>query len=139
MVTQSTSDDLGAVEIHITIPAIDVTSHLAILGLVIRCMTTLEPPATIFTTIVMVTAHTSHYIICGTHEEERNIKIVLVTGPMTGREWVSHNILTHKMEATIFTTIVMVTLDSINCLLVVAVNIEITIEVVLVSIHSIEC
>ncbi len=113
MVASNTSKDGGRMEIHMPIPAIDVSSQSTILGYVATSIATLELPPTILRTIVMVTAHSRHHIIGITHEQEGLVKPILVSRPITMGEWRGYNILTHEVPTAILSTIAVITFHCI--------------------------
>ena len=137
MIAEGSNVDLAtSVVIHVSIPVIDVDCQLAVLGGAAVGTAALEPPSAIFMAVAMVTAHTSHYMVYWTHEQKRQVKGVLIDGPEAVIE--SSNMLAGEVPAPIFMVVAMVTLDSIESLIRMAVNIEVVIEPVLPSSHSTE-
>ena len=138
MVAISTNKDGVRMVIHRRIPLVDVASHSAILGFVAISTATLKLPSTILLFIVMVTAYSCHHIVDVTPVVEGLVPVVHVSCPIAMGEWRGYNILTLEVPTAILTTIAVITLNTINSL-VVAIHEKVAIEIILVSSYSIEC
>ena len=140
MVAVETNKELaiGSLVIHSTIPVIYVASKCTVPCVVVICTATLKPPPAIFSMIVMIAAHSCHYIISWAPEIKRSISIIHMTCPVATRKWDIHCSSATEVPTAIFSVVVMVTLYRIESLSRITIDIQVSIPAILPSSYSTE-